>query len=77
MSQAAGGFVDSEGYVNGALGVARVLGDFHLEMKDDRPDGQPGPLTGTVGRGQSRCGSVQREQPVRARVRFTRRREYY
>ena len=46
ISQAAGGFVDSEGYVNGALGVARVLGDFHLEMKNDDPDAQPGPLTG-------------------------------
>jgi len=43
--KAAGGFVDSEGYVNGALGVARVLGDFHLEMKNDDPDAQPGPLT--------------------------------
>mmetsp|Transcript_38650 Transcript_38650/g.84054 ORF Transcript_38650/g.84054 Transcript_38650/m.84054 type:complete len:346 (-) Transcript_38650:360-1397(-) len=43
--KAAGGFVDCEGYVNGALGVARVLGDFHLEMKNDSPDEQPGCLT--------------------------------
>jgi hypothetical protein len=43
--QASGGFVDSEGYVNGALSVSRVLGDFHLDMKNDHPDEQPGALT--------------------------------
>lgn len=29
--QAAGGFVDSEGYLNGTLGVSRALGDWHAE----------------------------------------------
>mmetsp|Transcript_2426 Transcript_2426/g.4060 ORF Transcript_2426/g.4060 Transcript_2426/m.4060 type:complete len:353 (+) Transcript_2426:119-1177(+) len=43
--EASGGFVDSEGYVNGALSVSRVLGDFHLDMKNDHPDEQPGALT--------------------------------
>lgn len=27
--EAAGGFVDNEGYLNGDLGVSRALGDFH------------------------------------------------
>lgn len=40
-----GGFVDSFGYLNGELTVARALGDWHIDGLKMRDHGAEGPLT--------------------------------
>eukprot|EP00854_Cymbomonas_tetramitiformis_P013603 gene13603-16084_t len=42
--KAARGFIE-DGYLNGQLGTGRALGNWYMDLKDDSPDGTPGPLT--------------------------------
>lgn len=43
--EASGGFVDSMGYLNGELTVARALGDWHIDGLKGEGVGDDGPLT--------------------------------
>jgi protein phosphatase 2C family protein 2/3 len=71
VAQAAGGFVDSEGYLCGTLGVSRALGDWlHVCARDGRPLKSPSPAGGAASRSPLSAEADIREQELTSEDEF-------
>jgi protein phosphatase 2C family protein 2/3 len=70
-AQAAGGFVDSEGYLCGTLGVSRALGDWlHVCARDGKPLKTPAPAGGVAARSPLSAEADIREQELTSEDEF-------
>jgi len=70
-AQAAGGFVDSEGYLCGTLGVSRALGDWlHVCARDGKPLKTPAPAGGAAARSPLSAEAEIREQELTSEDEF-------